>query len=337
MMSKKDMRRLIAEVVAPLLESRRSDDLARKIEKARPNEAQPNLVSELEPIRPGHFQWIWKMVQHDPEPLPEILSIVRDFDKYASRLASADLYSYNSVTGLRDAIESLPQSRSERRGAARRGADLIYEDDSFVVFYPNTEAASCEIGNRYGKGGVEWCTTSERSKNAFERYHKNGIHLYYVINKDGDSSQDPMAKIAVAIVNRNGLSSVIDGDAGTVDAVKNDLTRSEISSYLGDSSRGAFGAMMKDASTRGETDFEGMMKDLTVEEYDLHLEELERRGDESFANNWRRYIAAHSPVSDEVLRHISETDPDEENREYARGRISKRNLMNQFSQMGKID
>ncbi|WP_158648463.1 hypothetical protein [Candidatus Symbiothrix dinenymphae] len=53
----------------------------------------------------------------------------------------------------------------------------MYEDDTFVVVHPLTEAASCLYGR-----GTRWCTAATESCNLFNHYNSQG-NLCIIINK----------------------------------------------------------------------------------------------------------------------------------------------------------
>ena len=78
--------------------------------------------------------------------------------------------------------------------------ELIYEDNNWIVFYPNTQfaskilARSVYIGKElvydktaitgYGKltKKMSWCTSSEGA-NAFLQFKSGNMHMYYIIKK----------------------------------------------------------------------------------------------------------------------------------------------------------
>ncbi|GHT56675.1 hypothetical protein AGMMS49982_23620 [Bacteroidia bacterium] len=73
--------------------------------------------------------------------------------------------------------KELVSNRQKVRHIKETEAERMYEDDTFVVVHPLTEAASCV----YGKG-TQWCTAAANCYNSFNYY--NGIgNLYIIINK----------------------------------------------------------------------------------------------------------------------------------------------------------
>jgi hypothetical protein len=54
---------------------------------------------------------------------------------------------------------------------------MFYEDSDWVVYIPETYAASCKLGQ-----GTSWCTASTESSNYYDDYTEDGP-LYIIINK----------------------------------------------------------------------------------------------------------------------------------------------------------
>jgi len=116
------------------------------------------------------------------EDLYKAQEYISVFDK-ATRinfLQDNDLNHYKSLSDMYLTIRCYlkqPESKSERtRQIKQNEAEILYEDNTFVVIYPKTRAASC----LYGKG-TQWCTAS-KTHNYFSRYNSQG-KLYIIINK----------------------------------------------------------------------------------------------------------------------------------------------------------
>ena len=54
---------------------------------------------------------------------------------------------------------------------------MFYEDSDWVVYIPETYAASCKLGQ-----GTSWCTASTESSDYYDDYTEDGP-LYIIINK----------------------------------------------------------------------------------------------------------------------------------------------------------
>ena len=83
-------------------------------------------------------------------------------------------------------------------------ADIIYQDDRFMVVEPHTHRASCHFGM-----GTKWCTTEKGSDNYFRSHTKGDQRLMYIIDKskkmfDPETKEgDKLSKVAMHM-NDNG-------------------------------------------------------------------------------------------------------------------------------------
>jgi hypothetical protein len=93
-----------------------------------------------------------------------------------------------------DANISKRTKSDAKRAAKDRGAEVVYEDDRWLVVVPKTLKASMMYG-----AGTKWCTTM-KSGGFFTDYKKKGIKLYYILDKQkANDPDDKLYKMAVAM------------------------------------------------------------------------------------------------------------------------------------------
>ena len=152
-------------------------------------------------INPNHkyLDWIvdrWLKTMLDNPEVPvsnketveEIIQAVTDFDRVQNRLEQKDLYQYESLEELFNALNTA-DSKPRREVSDREDAEKVYESDRYVVMVPDTKEASCYYG-----AGTKWCT-AQTDRDYFSNYKKSG-ELYYIIDKTKPTS-DPFYKVAL--------------------------------------------------------------------------------------------------------------------------------------------
>lgn len=158
---------------------------------------------ELDPTYKGgnnagtYARWILNLANKGMLDNPgHVKDILRRFDDNRKNLKEKDIMRFKSMDELEaylnndDSYKDLTH-RQEVRGRQkdRRDVDLskeariVYEDDDWTVWVPETYAASCKLGQ-----GTKWCTASTESSEYFDRYSKDG-NLYILISK-----KDPKEK-----------------------------------------------------------------------------------------------------------------------------------------------
>lgn len=140
------------------------------------------------PNKMGKFgKWILSLYQRGllkVGDLVEVKDCLSYFTQYINRIEVKDINKYGSVRELYDAVKPFmenPDQATSKTDALRRQkheeAEKVYEDDTWMVIVPHTQAASC----LYGKG-TKWCTAADNSQNMFDYYNEKG-KLYININK----------------------------------------------------------------------------------------------------------------------------------------------------------
>ena len=124
----------------------------------------------------------------------EITSLLNQFTIYRNRIANKDLNAYKTLDELSSALaevvddDSMLSDRQKLRFrknvkagrvsiAAEDDYDVVFEDDQYIVYVPNTHEASMKLGK-----GTQWCTAHE-NPDWYERYTRNGGKLYIIKNK----------------------------------------------------------------------------------------------------------------------------------------------------------
>lgn len=137
--------------------------------------------------------------------------------------------------------EEMPDDVSVK-SLAENYSDKIYEDDRFVVVLPGTRQAS-----RYYGQGTQWCTAAKDS-NQFANYSKEGVYLYYIIDKQNKDNANNMRKIAYCMtkdseqveifnasdvtIQKNEVVSYLGNHSGIIDKIKRHMVSSESNKYL---------------------------------------------------------------------------------------------------------
>lgn len=177
-------------LVKILIESRKDMFTSKFSNKFSSEQLQQILdTTDVIPNQGKYLNFIGTVV--NPRNFQDDLSIVtkllKKFSILGPNLVKKDINQYQSIKELKEVLLSY-ENRIRREVKKVEGADIIYEDDSFVMVHPKTYEASCHYG-----AGTKWCTTS--SSNTFKSYQTEK-KLFYLINKKKPSS-DRFYKIAI--------------------------------------------------------------------------------------------------------------------------------------------
>lgn len=146
-----------------------------------------------------YARWILNLANQSKIPLDDNSAIsvknripasLEFFDSVRSRLKIKDIMRFKSLDELDEYTSSddsydeetqrqLVRHRQEARRKANlvKDAEIVYEDDDWVVYVPKTYEASCKLGQ-----GTKWCTATTEGDTYFKKYTKDGP-LYININK----------------------------------------------------------------------------------------------------------------------------------------------------------
>ena len=134
----------------------------------------------------SYTHWILNQFLNDPRILTEDAEKIEEhlavFDKIKHKLEEKDINKYKSDADLFDAIEPYLEedlrSNRERMQVDTDDYDLIYSDEDWTIYSPNTWPASVMLGR-----GANWCTAanSEQGEYYFNDYMEDG-NLYILLN-----------------------------------------------------------------------------------------------------------------------------------------------------------
>ena len=110
----------------------------------------------------------------------EIFTTLKDFIYYMekNKIQNKDVTSYKELDELSTAVTLA--SIQELDEELSKQVIKEYEDDLWIAVRPLTFAASA----RYG-ASTRWCTTSQKEKQYFEKYWRQGILVYFINKKTG--------------------------------------------------------------------------------------------------------------------------------------------------------
>jgi hypothetical protein len=160
-----------------------------------------NLFKKIEDLYPkvnnqhnrGYFMWIYNQMKKGlkVEDFYKVKEYLRLFNKFINKIDKdkRDINKYKSIQDLYDVIKDFEHNEdeistsktAELKKIKNEELDLVYSSDTWDVYVPLTERASCLIGK-----GTQWCTAADVANNMFDNYNKDG-KLYVLINKDDNS------------------------------------------------------------------------------------------------------------------------------------------------------
>lgn len=139
-----------------------------------------------------YVKWILQKYQKgwfttDEQQLNNITDMLAEFERLKPHMPSQDINFYKSFDEIYDSIEKAKEleqryipsdkaaMRAEKANAANDDLEIVYQNDSFKVYWPKTYPQSREVGR-----DTSWCTASS-DPSYFERYNSLGplrtIHL----------------------------------------------------------------------------------------------------------------------------------------------------------------
>ena len=135
------------------------------------------------------------------EHIEMIISLTRQFHQNKQRLEKKDIYQYKAIEDLKDALDDLGQTRSQKRKfekeKAMEGSEIIHEDENFFAIRPFTTQASCHYG-----ANSKWCI-SARGNGYFDNYTSEGKGFVFVRLNNMVDSEDNEREFAL-VYDRDG-------------------------------------------------------------------------------------------------------------------------------------
>lgn len=176
------------KLLSLILEGRREDFL-KLYGKKFSNEDLKTILALSQELNPNNkfLLFLGKVLTPNEIDVDKVKKILIDFNKYQNVLSDKDINNYDTLDSVLSAISN-HENKLRREVKKVEGADILYEDDRFVVILPLNYKASCYYGS-----GTKWCVTS--SENYFENYDNTG-KVFFVIDKKAKSS-DRFYKVAV--------------------------------------------------------------------------------------------------------------------------------------------
>jgi hypothetical protein len=182
-----------------LIEGRISDFKQKFVKKFSPEQIEEIIdTSQSLGGRNKYLVWIGNVLESDNDfniNLQRVKGLLKIFNDQSENFQVKDIYKYSSIDDLSNAVKEL-ENRVRRQVKSVEGADIIYEDDRFVVVAPLDYKASCYYG-----AGSKWCTASHTTTTHWETYNKDN-KLFYFIDKTKPSN-NVLYKVAL-LQNYNG-------------------------------------------------------------------------------------------------------------------------------------
>ena len=117
-----------------------------------------------------------------------------------------DIFRFKTLNDLELHLNSIAfgtQTRNEQEEQLRKdGAELVWsnEDSSIKIYLIKTKQGSCLYG-----ADTKWCITGKNS--IFDSYYRMGVSFYFIINNNY-KTRTPLNKIAVSVLDRDGVESM---------------------------------------------------------------------------------------------------------------------------------
>jgi hypothetical protein len=108
------------------------------------------------------------------------LKTIMEFIDYIENnlIENKDVTSYKSLSEIEEAVSLA--SLKKIRNKLRKYVHVEFEDETWIAVRPLT----FESSHKYGSA-TRWCTTSEKNKEVFLRYVRNGVLVYFINKKTG--------------------------------------------------------------------------------------------------------------------------------------------------------
>ena len=232
--------KLLLEKWEAYLEEGKADDIVAKY---------PNLKPALDAgiKKPQLLNWMAKRL--GDTPIEDAIDAVKEFDKSKAALKAKkknpDIYGYKTVQDLKDIIQAIGPSRSEKDAQLEKQRILVGEFGDWKVEMPLTTASACRIGK-----GTTWCTAATATQNMFMKYAEQGVILFHLTKRGENPITNPDAKLSVGF--KEG-KPVLGGRFGgvTVNAQNTGLDAESLKTILGNQFDPIMKAMQAESDKQG--------------------------------------------------------------------------------------
>src|SRR5579885_359319 len=194
---------LLKDYVSHLLVEGRVDDAREKYPDIEEDDWQQLVANQPAGSNNKYLMWAAGQVD-DGFSVEVVVQVIRLFDGNVQRLQQKDINQYKDVGAIEKAIDELGDKKKrskEEEKKARSDADVIYEDDHWLVVRPHTTETSQKFGS-----STNWCIAAQGHNNYFNSYSTSNNKFYFIIDKVGEKWDaqhrrgNPMSKIAFAII-----------------------------------------------------------------------------------------------------------------------------------------
>jgi len=143
------------------------------------------------------FKYLEKIVEFYLESNPTNLEqVFADYHHLHTKnqVKTRDINKFKSFSDLSKEVEDVIKTYSQKTATKvkSKDAEVVFENDKWLVIIPRTFEASCKYGS-----GTKWCTTMAGGKH-YRSYTQKGITLYYVISKKNPDDEQ-YGKMGVAV------------------------------------------------------------------------------------------------------------------------------------------
>jgi len=147
------------------------------------------------------FKYLEKIIEFYLESNPPNLEqVFKDYHRLHTKnqVKTRDVNKFKTFSDMSAEVESVNQTYSKKTAAKvkSKDAEVVFENDKWLVIIPRTFEASCKYGS-----GTKWCTTMDGGRH-YRSYVNNGVTLYYIISKENPDDQE-FGKMAVAVYPEN--------------------------------------------------------------------------------------------------------------------------------------
>ncbi len=146
-----------------------------------------------------YLMWSCKQVD-DGFSTEVVIQAVRLYNGNVARLEKKDINQYKDVGEVEEAVQKLGASKGEKAKKIKADAEVIHNDERFLVIRPHTAESSCKYGT-----GTKWCIAATGSTNYYNSYSSSNNKFYFVIDKQGVPNSKN-SKFAFAIIDTSTTS-----------------------------------------------------------------------------------------------------------------------------------
>jgi len=143
------------------------------------------------------FKYLEKIIEFYLESNPSNLEqVFKDYHHLHTKnqVKTRDVNKFKTFSDMSAEVESVNQTYSKKTDIKikSKDAEVVFENDKWLVIIPRTFEASCKYGS-----GTKWCTTMAGGEH-YRKYARREITLYYIISKTNPDDRE-FGKMGVAV------------------------------------------------------------------------------------------------------------------------------------------